>query len=90
MTVDRVSEDRRKLLEAGWIRRFTAEEPRLSEMKAVYESMGLEVLLGEAVPEDDQECRGCFDQPGFSDHYKTIYTRGDASGSSNSSEYLFD
>jgi hypothetical protein len=90
MTADRRKEEHGKLLETGWMRRFTTEEPRLSEMKEFYESLGLEVLIGEAVPEDDQECSGCFDQPGFSDRYKTIYTRGDASGSEKSSQELFD
>ena len=90
MTMDHVWERHRKLLEAGWVRRFTAEEPRVSEMKDFYEDLGLEVFVGEAVPEDDQECRDCFDQPGFSERYKTIYTRGGASGSKNPSEDLFD
>jgi hypothetical protein len=90
MSMDDLSERRRKLLSAGWVRRFTAEEPRVSEMKDVYESLGMEVLVEEAVPEDDQECRGCFDQPGFSERYKTIYTRGEASEAKNSSEDLFD
>jgi hypothetical protein len=88
--MDRRRERHRKLLEAGWVRRFTVEEPRVSEMKDLYESLGLEVLVGEAVPEDDQECRGCFDQSGFDERYRTIYTRGDASGYENPTEDLCD
>ncbi len=88
--MDRVQDRHRRLLEAGWVRRFTAEEPRLSEMKELYEDMGLEVRVEEAGPEDEQECRGCFDQPGFSERYKTIYTRGEASGGTHSLDDLFD
>ncbi|MEW6111334.1 MAG: hypothetical protein AB1664_04320 [Thermodesulfobacteriota bacterium] len=67
-----------ELLAQGWVRRFTAEEPRVSEMKEVYESMGLEVHVESGgVPETNQDCTSCLDLPGFSDLCKTIYTRGE-------------
>ncbi len=47
-------------------------------MKEFYESLGLEVLVTSATPEEGQECSGCFDMPEFEDRYKTIYTRGKA------------
>ncbi len=56
---------------AGWTRRFTASEPRLSEMVALYCSLGLEVRLGEATPEPGQDCLACGPDPSV----KTIYTR---------------
>jgi hypothetical protein len=67
-----------ELLAQGWVRRFTAEEPRVSEMKEVYESLGLEVRVESGgVPETDQDCTSCLDLPGFSGLYKTIYARGE-------------
>ncbi|MDP3047144.1 MAG: hypothetical protein Q8O07_06670, partial [Chloroflexota bacterium] len=57
--------------DAGWTRRFTASEPRLSEMAALYRSLGLEVRLGEATPEPGQECLACVLDPSA----RTIYTR---------------
>ena len=56
---------------AGWTRRFTASEPRLSEMADLYRSLGLEVRLGEATPEPGQDCLACGDDPSV----RTIYTR---------------
>ena len=69
-----------ELIKEGWTRRFMANEPRLSEMAELYQSMGHEVHL-EALPtvdcdsadEESQECRACF--KGFEDQYKIIYTR---------------
>ncbi|MBM4327886.1 MAG: hypothetical protein FJ118_12070 [Deltaproteobacteria bacterium] len=67
-----------ELLAQGWVRRFTAEEPRVSEMKEAYESMGLEVRIETGgVVEPGQDCSSCLDLPGFSGLYKTIYTRGE-------------
>ena len=68
------------LTKEGWMRRFVANEPRLSEMVELYRSMGHEVHL-EPIPlvdcdsadEESQECRACF--KGFEDQYKVIYTR---------------
>jgi hypothetical protein len=73
-------------MDAGWVRRFTADEHRLSEMKQFYESMGLEVLVEAATPEESQECRSCFDLEGFGERYKTIYTRGELSQSPESDD----
>ncbi len=76
MPTEQALERHRRLVEKGWIRRFTAEEPRLSEMKELYEFLGLEVLVTSAMPEEAQECAACFDTSEFEDRYKTIYTRG--------------
>jgi hypothetical protein len=67
----------------GWIMRFVAGEPRLSEAVEIYRHAGFEVLL-EPLPEEtkckdcpgeetDGECRVCFN--GFEDQYKIIFTR---------------
>jgi hypothetical protein len=76
MDTKSVKELRKKLADEGWVRRFTAEEPRLSEMKELYESLGFEVREETALPEESQDCRSCFDVSGFNDRYKTIFTRG--------------
>lgn len=65
---------REELLNDGWVRRFTSEEPRLSEMKQFYESLGLEVLV-EDIRDPKKECTSCFEVEGFENVYKTIYTR---------------
>ena len=69
-----------ELVKRGWTKRFVANEPRLSEMVELYQSMGHEVHLEPLSPvecdsasEESQECRACF--KGFEDQYKFIYTR---------------
>ena len=74
-----------ELEKQGWIRQFTASEPRLSEAAALYRDLGFEVRL-ELLPkkenchactgderEDPEECRTCFD--GFEEQYRVIFTR---------------
>ncbi len=68
-----------ELLAQGWEKRFFADEPRLSEMKELYESIGFEVLL-EPLPSKDElaacseeGCTACIDLD--PDRYRTIYTR---------------
>jgi hypothetical protein len=71
------------------LRRFTAEEPRLSEMKEFYESLGLEVLVESFVASEGQECQSCFDVEELADRYKTLYTRGEDPGGKSESDDLF-
>jgi len=61
-----------KLKQEGWEKRFTTDEPRLSEMVKQYKELGFEVLL-EPVDTNSEECISCI--TAFSDRYKTIYTR---------------
>ncbi len=77
MEKERAKRRHNDLVEAGWTRRFTAEEPRLSEMKQLYESMGMEVLVEPGMLGEDEECSRCFSVEGFEDTYKTLYTRGE-------------
>jgi len=59
----------------GWIRRFVADEPRLSEAVELYKSLGYEVRLEPAVfDEMSEECKKCLLYQDC-DKYKTIYTR---------------
>jgi len=90
MDKESASARHQQLLEEGWVRRFTAEEPRLSEMKELYESMGVEVLIEPGMPEDDEQCRSCFGGEGFEDRYKTIYTKGKGADGDRRDEDLFD
>jgi hypothetical protein len=73
----------------GWVRRFVACEPRLSESVELYQSLGFEVHL-EPLPDNPgpdacgEECRICFESD--KDRYRIIYTRkkeGDGEGSHN-------
>jgi len=56
----------------GWEKRFTIDEPRLSETVEQYKELGFEVLL-EPVDTSSEECTTCIAP--FHDRYKTIYTR---------------
>ena len=56
----------------GWEKRFTSDEPRLSEAVGQYEELGFEVLL-EPVDTSSEECTTCL--TALNDRYKTIYTR---------------
>jgi aspartate aminotransferase-like enzyme len=63
-----------ELKKEGWEKRFTMDEPRLSEMAEQYKALGFEVLL-EPVDTSSEECTTCLKDPAFSQLYKTIYTR---------------
>jgi len=56
----------------GWEKRFTIDEPRLSEMVEQYKELGFEVLL-EPVDLSSEECTSCIAVD--PKRYKTIYTR---------------
>ncbi len=60
-----------QLARLGWKRQTTYDEPRLSELVAMYEEMGLEVRLEE--PDQDDDCTACF--YASAGNLKTIYTR---------------
>jgi hypothetical protein len=61
-----------ELRKEGWEKRFTIDEPRLSEAVEQYKEIGFEVLV-EPVDTDSFECASCL--TGVSDRTKTIYTR---------------
>lgn len=61
-----------ELKEEGWEKRFTIDEPRLSEMAEQYKELGFEVLL-EPVDLSSEECTSCMAVD--PKRYKTIYTR---------------
>jgi hypothetical protein len=61
-----------ELRKEGWEKRFTMDEPRLSEAAEQYQELGFEVLL-EPVDTSSEECTTCI--TAFIDRYKTIYTR---------------
>lgn len=77
------------LVSQGWERRFSAEDPRLTEMNEYYRSLGFETLVVDGVVGDDAACRNCFDTPGFEERYKTIYTRGASTKVSSSEDDIF-
>lgn len=62
-----------KILNEGWEKRTTTDEPRLSELVRLYDELGFEVLL---VPFNAEEELGCSECMKTSpQHYRTIYTR---------------
>jgi len=64
-----------KLERQGWIRRFVADEPRLSEAVELYKSLGYEVRLEPAAfDEMSEECKKCLLYQDCG-KYKTIYIR---------------
>lgn len=77
------------LVSQGWERRFSAEDPRLSEMADYYRSLGLDTLVVDGVIGDESECRSCFEASGFEGRYKTLYTRPKVGGPSSDDSDLF-
>ncbi len=64
-----------ELGEHGWMRRFVADEPRLSEAVQLYESLGYEVRFEPvALDETNKECKTCLIGQNC-DRYRTIYIR---------------
>lgn len=61
-----------ELQKEGWEKRFTMDEPRLSEMAQQYRELGFEVLL-EPVDPSSEECTVCI--TANLDRYRTLYTR---------------
>ena len=77
-----------KLERQGWIRRFVADEPRLSEAVELYKSIGYEVKLEPAVFDQiSEECGKCLLQEDC-DKYKTIYTRPKKKGCKGKEEAI--
>lgn len=68
----------RQLIDAGWVRQFTASEPRLSEAVENYGDLGFEVHLESVDPaacQGEGQCTACFDSPEAAQNIKIIYTR---------------
>lgn len=60
--------------ESEWVRRNIVDEPRLSELVEMYESLGYEVVLKDLNPEEfPDECSECM--VAFPERYKIIFTR---------------
>jgi hypothetical protein len=78
-TISTMTKREEELMGLGWEKRFMADEPRLSEMKEMYESIGFDVLL-EPLPGKEElascaesGCTACMDVD--PDRYRVIYTR---------------
>lgn len=70
----------------GWSRRGILSEPRLSEMKALYDSLGFEVLLkGLDEMKLEGECCVCFTED--PDRFKVLYTRPKTSSARNEDDW---
>jgi hypothetical protein len=63
-----------RLKDEGWMRRFTIDEPRLSEVIDLYRSLGYEVHLEPAMFNERNElCKACIRAD--CQKYKTVYIR---------------
>ncbi len=62
-----------KLINNGWEKQSTYDDPRLSEMVEMYAEIGLEVHLEPFNAENEKGCTGCMQL--MPDLFKTIYTR---------------
>ena len=62
-----------KLTAKGWTKQSTHDEPRLSEMKEMYEEIGFEVHMEPFNPDNEPGCSECMKPD--PDRYKTIYTK---------------
>ena len=62
-----------ELLGQGWKKRSTQDEPRLSELVAMYREIGFEVRTEPFEPGSEPECSTCI--PPDAGRYWTIYTR---------------
>jgi len=59
---------------SDWVKRNVADEPRLSELVEMYESLGFEVETREFNPADfPEKCNECL--TAFPEKYKVIFTR---------------
>lgn len=56
-----------------WERGFTVEENRVAEYVELYESIGYEVRVEPATPDEQEECQVCF-KVDF-DNLRTIYIK---------------
>lgn len=61
-----------ELKKEGWEKRFTIDEPRLSEMANEYRELGFEVLI-EPFEAETLQCSNCYKTS--TQQYKTIYIR---------------
>jgi len=57
----------------NWERGFTVEENRVAEYVELYESIGYEVRVELATPDEQEECQTCF-KADF-DNLRTIYIK---------------
>jgi len=67
----------KKLSALGWVRKTITDEPRLTELVELYESIGFEVhlepLSSELLKLMGEECKACY--IGNWERYKVIFTR---------------
>ncbi|MCF8096217.1 MAG: hypothetical protein K9K65_00120 [Desulfarculaceae bacterium] len=67
-----------QLLSNGWVKRFMADEPRLSEVVEEYTGMGFQVHLEPVDPAacaNGSGCTACFEMPEVAARFKVIFTR---------------
>jgi hypothetical protein len=79
-----------ELTQAGWVRRFTGEAGRISDLKTTYESLGMETTVENGVLGEEDGCRSCYEIEEAQDLYRTLYTRGQAKVVGRPDDDLFE
>jgi hypothetical protein len=51
------------------------DESRVSEIRELYEALGMETHVESGIMGADSQCDECFGAPAFARRYKTVYTR---------------
>ncbi|MCA1906017.1 MAG: hypothetical protein LDL11_05445 [Desulfarculus sp.] len=67
-----------QLLAQGWVKQFTADEPRLSEAVEEYRELGFEVHLEPLDPTacaTADGCAACLADPDLAARFRVIFTR---------------
>lgn len=81
-------------MEEDWKRRMVASEPRLSEVVAMYESLGFEVRLEPLDPSDpgwdEDGCTVCLDDPAEAERTRVVFTRPRSERVRSEDEDLFE
>jgi hypothetical protein len=63
----------KELLQQGWEKRITTDEPRLSEVAGMYRELGFEVHLEPFDPVEGPGCSDCLKMA--PEKYQSVYTR---------------
>jgi hypothetical protein len=61
------------LIQQGWERQVTLDEPRLSEVVEMYREIGFDVRIAPFDPDSESGCMECMQSS--AERYQTIYTR---------------
>jgi len=73
MTAETTAMSSAALIAAGWEKRATYDEPRLSELAELYKELGFQVYMHPFNPDEETGCAECLKCA--PEKYQTLYTR---------------